>query len=175
MFLGLSHQNSLWFFSPARKEESLQSNVSILVVSSAVIIIKEFSPSISLTSPHLVSLSSNRKIFLDKNSDEAYAFSLWLHRNKSLSFIVKGSPFCLHQKVVSPLPILPCFLPCPTFLDFQKLLILFNFQFKENNKQLVLDTSISDSGFYQCIAENPYGSETATARIQITLGSEYKK
>lgn len=42
--------------------------------------------------------------------------------------------------------------------------------FKENNKQLVLDTSISDSGFYQCIAENPYGSETATARIQITLG-----
>lgn len=66
------------------------------------------------------------------------------------------------------------FLPCPKFLDFQKLMILFNFQFKENNKQLVLDTSISDSGFYQCIAENPYGSETATARIQITLGSEYK-
>lgn len=39
----------------------------------------------------------------------------------------------------------------------------------------MLDTSISDSGFYQCIAENPYGSETATARIQITLGSEYKE
>lgn len=78
------------------------------------------------------------------------------------------------KKVVSPLSITESFLPCHKFLDFQKLMILFNFQFKENNKQLVLDTSISDSGFYQCIAENPYGSETATARIQITLGSEYK-
>ncbi|XP_048750128.2 protogenin-like isoform X2 [Ostrea edulis] len=42
--------------------------------------------------------------------------------------------------------------------------------FKNNNKQLVLESRISDSGFYQCIGENSYGSETGTARIHITLG-----
>ncbi|XP_061185116.1 protogenin-like [Saccostrea echinata] len=42
--------------------------------------------------------------------------------------------------------------------------------FKDNNGQLVIESRVSDSGFYQCIAENPYGSETSTARIQVTLG-----
>ncbi|XP_062585320.1 protogenin-like [Saccostrea cucullata] len=43
--------------------------------------------------------------------------------------------------------------------------------FQDSNSQLVIiESRVSDSGFYQCIAENPYGSETATARIQVTLG-----
>nr|XP_022306507.1 protogenin-like [Crassostrea virginica] len=42
--------------------------------------------------------------------------------------------------------------------------------FKQNNEQLVFENRVSDSGFYQCIAENPYGSQIATAQIRITLG-----
>ena len=48
----------------------------------------------------------------------------------------------------------------------------FILQFKQNNEQLVFENRVSDSGFYQCIAENPYGSQIATAQIRITLGSK---
>ena len=51
-------------------------------------------------------------------------------------------------------------------------IIFFILQFKQNNEQLVFENRVSDSGFYQCIAENPYGSQIATAQIRITLGSK---